>query len=881
MAIFNQEQTEGTTGFKKEIDEAGISLLLDTVQIYIYQFPIKSSIREQLSNSIDSIIERDIAKILLNDPSRVSEFYVEREGDVYKDSRFDPSYYDPKFLSNDATAYITYKETGNDKLRDIITIRDNGVGLGTNRLEGYFRISYSSKRLSTKTLGTFGLGCKAPLSTGVDFYTLNTAHNGKEFSFLIYKDKIDNMNSKWNADGSVNDFITFSNGYKVYYKKTESKNYAEISWEVKKHQKRDYIDSVKSQLLYFKNPIKFIIDHGHYKEPIEFQAKILHETEDYVLAEQHYYSRPHLIINGVCYGFIEFQELELEQKYGSIGLKLNIDDITVTPSRESLVWDSKTKDSILLKYDNLAKSSEKLINETLSNLSLVEWMSTCGNINSLNYGADADIKVIHNLASLTGYSASNITYKNTGIKYNSSFPSILGTSVLEGIYLQRENTWDKKFNKYVDKLNYSTVNSPNIFAVGKAFIQYGNSNAVRSAYLTEKGSTAILIRPSARSGEDFKKIVAEYVLKQITLEEAIEKLPEMEIIKTTVDAVGKKDKLRQYNKGLQFLTILMDEKVPIYEEVKVPDNYKSPLGVEVEEAVSEEEEENSVGDIASKTDWAALRKQNGKVLIQYPRLEQGPKMVMNKTEMTYTELADCTDTIVYGTKDDLPLLHFLYAVSKENKNNIDYVSPIFRGEPRVCAISQQIVKHFKPFTHVKAYLFGDDEKTLCSEIRRIITARWVSNKLTNKQRYFDKLDEFSPTLKSTFTLIREYIEDHAAVYAWKSCLSKLPSSLQDFITESVEVQTILLEQGMEKAKEYCNEKFGNEDYILVKVFEQDIIDKVIWMLDFDSVFGVLFSEMTSLTDYSKKITPQLAMEIKEIIELKKDRLEQIYPDLCC
>jgi len=156
MSVLNQEITESTSGFKKEIDEAGVSLLLDTVQIYIYQYPIKSSTRESVSNAIDSITERNIAKILLKDPSRITNYYVEKEGDIYKDSRFDPSYYNSKFLSSDDTVYITYNRTGSTELRDKITIRDNGVGLGEKRLEGYMKISYSSKRLSTKTLGTFG-----------------------------------------------------------------------------------------------------------------------------------------------------------------------------------------------------------------------------------------------------------------------------------------------------------------------------------------------------------------------------------------------------------------------------------------------------------------------------------------------------------------------------------------------------------------------------------------------------------------------------------------------------------------------------------------------------------------------------------------------------
>ena len=65
MSVLNQETTEGTSGYRKEIDEAGISLLLDTVQIYIYQYPIKSSMRESCSNAIDSIKNTTMLNISL------------------------------------------------------------------------------------------------------------------------------------------------------------------------------------------------------------------------------------------------------------------------------------------------------------------------------------------------------------------------------------------------------------------------------------------------------------------------------------------------------------------------------------------------------------------------------------------------------------------------------------------------------------------------------------------------------------------------------------------------------------------------------------------------------------------------------------------------
>ena len=879
MSVLNQDQTESSSGYRKEIDEAGISLLLDTVQIYIYQFPVKSSMRESCSNAIDSITERNIAKILLANPERISEFYVEREGDIYRDSRFDKDYYDPRYLSNDDNVYMTYVETGGSELRDKVIIKDNGVGLGGKRLEGYFKISYSSKRLSTKTLGTFGLGCKSPLATGVDYYSLKTAHNGKEFSFLIYKDKIDNCYSKWNLDGTLNDSITFSNGYVVYYKKTEEKNFVEISWDVKKHQKRDYIDAVKSQLLYFKNPLKFVVKHQDWDEAINFQATILQETDDYILAEQPYYSRPHLIIGGVCYGFIDFRELELDDRYGSLGLKINMEDITVTPSRESCVWDTKTKEGILMKYDNLAKSSEKLINDTLSKLGFVEWAQNCAAINTINSGASKELKILSNLASLTGFSALSLKYRDTKIKYSQTLSGMINSTYIETKILRKVREYSSIKRDFIYKLKYEDTNSSNALQTAKVYVQTGHSEVLKSAYLSKDKAVSLIIKASKGSGDEYKKIVKDMMDKVITYEEAVALVPDMKLLSVVEDEVKLKARIKEYVGGLYFLSVISEQNIPLYENIVVPADFKADASSEDEEIISEDAVDLTVA--PEKIDYNKLRKLNGKILIQYPRIEGDTQLISSKTEMKLSDLQDCTDTIVYGTKEDLPLLHFLYVISREDKRFVDSASLPFQGNPRVCIISKQVEKHFRSYTHVEKYLFGADGNKLCDELKKIFTSRMISHKINGRNKYFSKLEEHSLTLKTTYEEITKYINDYNKVYGWDKTFHILPENWKKLLNNSISVQTSILNEGLEEATKACIEKFGDDDLIHVEVFEKGILDKLEWILDFDSVFGVLFSEIGCLNDYSAKITPALAMEIKEIIEIKRDRLEKDYPDLCC
>lgn len=891
MSVLNQEITESTSGFKKEIDEAGISLLLDTVQIYIYQFPIKSSTRESVSNAIDSITERNIAKILLKDPSRIGEFYVEREGEIYKDSRFDPSYYNPKFMSSDDTVYITYQRTGPTELRDRITIKDNGVGLGESRLEGYMKISYSSKRLSTKTLGTFGLGCKSPLATGVDCYSLKTAHNGKEFSFLIYKDKIDNCYSKWNQDGSLNDYIVFNKGkekeYKVYYKKTTKQNYVEVAWDVKKHQYSEYVDAIKSQLLYFKNPINFQIkESGGYSSKVDFQANILHETDDYILADQHYFSRPHLIINGVCYGFIEFKELELDQKYGYIGLKMNMEDVTVTPSRESCVWDTKTKEAILRKYENLAKSAESLINETLSKLSFIDWMKACSSITTLNAGDSKEMKIISQLAALTGFSSLNIEYKKTGMKFRNNVEQMINSPFLDFTRVARQNTYDNSRRRNVETIKYfSHVTDTGNFIGRLPYLQYGGSDLTKSAFLCSKKdgyyyNELLLIRGKARSGDDYKEALTKFMTNKYTLEEALSLVPDFEGVKSTEEGPKRKERIKEYENAFKVISLFIEQKVPIYDDVAIPAGYKTDLVDTSADVVSAAEVTEEV--IAQqKIDYAKLRKLAGKIVVQYPRIDYNSEIINSKIEVAPTDLADCTDTIVYGTRDELELLHFLYVISRDDRKNSDPSYKAFAGNPRVCIVSKQVEKHFKPFIPVEEYLFGSDGRTICIELKRIFTARILSDWFTTSQSYLSKLAEFSPSIATTYEDIKKYINNYNRPYGYSKYFSLLPDEHRTFLEKSIRIQTMLLEKGGDVATAYQTDNYKDEDYITVSTYDDPILEKAKWILDFDKVFGTLFSEISSLAKYEKAISPALAMEIKSIIEARKDRLEQDYPDLCC
>lgn len=139
MSIHIEENKSMAKGFVKKLDESGIAMTFDILQKSQYAYPIKSTVREILSNGIDSINEKKMAKEILGGSAKPEDYFVNLEGEVYADSRWSPEYYDLKWLSDYDKVHITYK-CGTNMQKDSVVITDYGVGLGGKRLEKYFSL---------------------------------------------------------------------------------------------------------------------------------------------------------------------------------------------------------------------------------------------------------------------------------------------------------------------------------------------------------------------------------------------------------------------------------------------------------------------------------------------------------------------------------------------------------------------------------------------------------------------------------------------------------------------------------------------------------------------------------------------------------------------
>ncbi len=405
IKTIDRDIQSGQEGVKKKINKGAEKLVFDILQASQYSQPIPSTVRELTTNACDSQREKEMAIEILRGTKKAEDYYIQREGEAYTDSNFDLSYYNLSHLNTGSkTVHLKYKENEGTGFCDKFSVTDFGVGIGDRRLEGVLELGYSTKRNTSENFGAFGLGAKVALSTGVDFYTIETAHNGKRFKCNCYNYKTDFIIPKFNlTTGKENPFVTFSDGTKVYYEPTNGANFTTVSFGVKRHNRSRFRDAVEEQLLYIDNVVFEVEDEAGDIENVEFHANVLHNSKNLIVSDSYVFSRPHIMIvkdenasTGINYGHINFRELEMEGLYGAVAFKCPMrqvmrdpdtgeeivlqEGVDVTPSREKVIWNESTKDYVQNLIKQAAFEATELVQDKLDESDFVKWIYKCKNV---------------------------------------------------------------------------------------------------------------------------------------------------------------------------------------------------------------------------------------------------------------------------------------------------------------------------------------------------------------------------------------------------------------------------------------------------------------------------------------------------------------------
>jgi len=781
-------QDTGTKGVEKKIDAGAEKLVYDILQQTQYSTPIQSSVRELTTNAWDSQREKEVAIEILTGKAKVEDYYIERHGDQYEDSNFDPTYYDLKHLDTENnTVQLTYLQEEGTGFCDTFIVQDFGVGLGDRRLEGVLSLGYSTKRNTSEGFGAFGLGAKVAFSTGVSMYTVETVHNGRRFKCACYPYRTEFIISKFAKDGTMNDFITFSDGTKVYYEKTDEKNNTKVSFGVKKHNRYSFRDAVEQQLIYIDGvnfTVKEIEEDGReftYRDS-STKAEVVYNSESLIISNGTVFNRPHIVIvkdpsdeSGINYGYVDFRELELQDMYGSIGFKCPMrqtyrdetgkeiviqEGVSVTPSREKVIWNDATKAYILSVIDKATAEASKIVEERLQNSTeIIDWLEQCSMI---FHRSDSD---------------DVITRMSNIINNDDLSPEFPGNSDLK--FLPVSNFFGSRIKiervsvDYRGKVKREEVNSWKSFNFESIYIKDGNYSQLKDLYICK----------GLNKGSYTSVVFKEWVDKEPT-DDSIKELEE-----------GLSDLIEVQKSKYHALEELIesDSKVSSYDEVEVPADF-----LETAKTI-----ENNEGGLTPAEERALENKEVGFTLRYDPdahRSKARKTWTWDKVEPKGKDLITTEKEVYYGGKDDQDALvlaaGILYPSAPEMNRiiagwgeaprclftlspSVHYASRVPNGKPyakddnypQLIRLSGSIIKKIEKadaLSHVDNFFFFRTVYNYMEThpiVRRAYTVRRINDMWPFFDVYLRSFNKIDQDITSKASKLREYLNEYSS-FMW-------------------------------------------------------------------------------------------------------------------
>lgn len=613
---------------------------------------------------------------------------------------------------------------------------------------------------------------------------------------------------------------------RAYYTKTDEKNSVSLLVPIKKHNKNQVIESVKSQLMYFKENISAFDIYPDYKSEIQFKSKILFENDDLILSDNNYFNRPHFVLKGVNYGLVDFKELELDPRFGNIGFKVDMSEVDVTPSRESIMYTPKTRKTVLEKYDKISKSVAKMVEEKLKDDSLLSWTRSASNIlyNTGNSGDD----VFKKLSSLIDKSSIDLMFKKDDfkVKLNSNINTYF-TNYLKAEHMYLETNWNKSRIKRLPEDKTSSLTRVVLF-------QTGESNSLVSNYIVrKKWDQVTILKPNfgvpevndefklwfkgdkeAKKTEDLKK----YILK--TLED--DYLKGKNDLDDKAMEIVKKSIARDVDKLFNVSNLLkIDMKAGLmydYNEIQVPSDFKYNG--------DEEEEDGSDVDYSAQTKeeyrkTLAKRKSLNRFIVSIP-YDSGvwqKEIKFTRVEESYSTLPDGEK--IYGFSEEAEkikdLAVFLKKIHKV-KSSDNYCS--YNDQFVVVQIAKNNKKYFDNDTFVDDFglIIDKDRKLTTNEkIKKGLIYITFYNLVMNKgSRKFGIIETFAKEFYPDLAIYLKEIEDY-----------NLFSYTQISDLKIKGLDTVLNAYSIQLAK-YLNPKMDDEelDKMMVDKLGMDLTDDI-------------------------------------------------------
>jgi hypothetical protein len=899
---------QGSAGVAKRINKGAEKMVFDILQSTQYSMPIQSTVRELVTNACDAQREKEIAIEILEGTKKIEDYYIERNGPQYEDSNFDIGYYNIGSLEFGKDHIdLVYEQNEGVGYCDTFSVTDYGIGIGDRRLEGILELGYSTKRNTPENFGAFGLGAKAALSTGIDFYTIETIHNGRRFKCNCYNYKTDFIIPAFNVTtGKQNPFITFTDGTKVYYELSEKLNQTTVSFGVKRHNRNKFEESVEEQLLYFDN-VNFIVrDNEEEDQPdreVRFKAEILHNSKNLIVADTYVFNKPHIVLvkdenatTGINYGFIDFRELEMETMYGSVAFKCPTrqtmtnedgtetviqDGVDVTPSREKVIWNETTKKYIKGVILAAAQEASDMVQDELKETDFLKWVDTC---RSIITGNSSENRILNKLSRIINKDDIKPKYgPNPKIKYGPA------NKIFEGLRIMRPAELRKNGKEVIER---EAVKDWQGFDAKHFYERTGSWSKYKDMYLME-----------IEDDNWNKNHVTTYSITNL------DEKYDPQIGKATGDAKLKlvKEKSRvQVKRGIILKLIEKSEWFKNYDEVEVPEEWLKNC-----KEIEAEEEQKAEFKHLSPAERREIEKRMVAYTVRYDD-KKDDRFTMDKIEPKAKDLMNSSNRIYYCTREDegkmkqaalllkevMPKQNKVYPNSHFDNWDKNYEYPVYWYEhppvrfmkyngsgyedwaipiqgwdtPQLIRVSQNKVKFITQNPNVKhidelfLQLTTNNGYTMDETLVKYYTAHKLEK--INKFKFMQGLSCIHPELQNDYCELQDMRNDNYSEFNYRRVRDVAPA-ITEHMDKLYEFQKFCNEcDDAEMIQDKSRELFVLSDVSEARAADLDILAKYDNIVEFAEEIKPLLDELEVLTNRTCDMSPELEKEVRVYLRAK-------------
>ena len=364
LTTLNKQEISTTSEHEKKmrLSENATSMVFQMFTKNIYSNPIGSVVREIASNCFDSHVEAGVSAPVL----------IKKSYNGVTDTHF-------------------------------ISFIDFGVGMSPERVENIYGVYFeSTKRADNGQIGGFGIGGKTPLAyrrpTGLgegeydnSFFVI-TNFNGTKYTYCIYEGNespvINMMNSELTAD----------------------RNGTEVRIPVRSVDISTFEKEMISQLYYFEN----IVFEG-FSDTVTNDYQIL-QGNSFLYRGKDVNDYLHICLGRVAYP-IDYKVLGLSmyEHQLPVAIKLNIGDVKVTASRETLDYNEATIKLLKKKIEEVKAELTGMLMKQYENITTLEQYFEIKN----NFGElkmpNGEIINLNSIATKNNLSYANFPYNDMNI----------------------------------------------------------------------------------------------------------------------------------------------------------------------------------------------------------------------------------------------------------------------------------------------------------------------------------------------------------------------------------------------------------------------------------------------------------------------------------